>query len=86
MEPIANTSNVQSFTGDSDKSRTTAGILGLLLGAFGAARFYTGHTGIAFAQIGVSIVTCGIGSLWGIIDGVLILTRGGTDSRGRRLR
>ncbi|MEU5908852.1 TM2 domain-containing protein [Micromonospora sp. NPDC047527] len=73
-------------SGQSDKSKVVAGILGILLGTFGAGRFYTGHTKIAVLQLVVSIVTCGVGALWGVIDGIMILVNGGTDAQGRPLR
>lgn len=62
------------------KSRTTAGLLGIFLGGFGIHRFYLGYTGIGIAQIAVSLVTWGIGALWGFIEGVLILTGTGITS------
>jgi TM2 domain-containing membrane protein YozV len=61
--------------GAQPKSRVTAGILGILLGGFGVHRFYLGYTGVGIAQIAVTILTCGIGGLWGVIEGILILTR-----------
>jgi TM2 domain-containing membrane protein YozV len=67
----------------SDKSKVVAGLLQLLFGCFGAGRFYTGHTGMAVAQL----LTCGGLGVWAIIDGVMFLasdTR--TDADGRRLR
>jgi len=70
----------------SDKSKVVAGILQLLLGGFGAGRFYTGHTGIAIAQIAVTWFTCGLGVLWPFIDGIMMLTGKVTDSQGRPLR
>ncbi|SDZ43807.1 TM2 domain-containing protein [Micromonospora pattaloongensis] len=69
--------------GVSDKSKVVAGILGILLGTFGVGRFYTGHIGLGVAQLLVGWFTCG---LWGIIDGILILVKGGVDAQGRRLR
>ncbi|MGC4855540.1 TM2 domain-containing protein [Micromonospora sp. DT4] len=72
--------------GVSDKSKVVAGILGILLGTFGAGRFYTGHTKIAVLQLVVGVCTGGIGGLWGLIDGILILVNGGTDAQGRPLR
>ncbi|MFY1620891.1 TM2 domain-containing protein [Micromonospora sp. WMMD736] len=72
--------------GYSDKSKVVAGILGILLGTFGAGRFYTGHTKIAVLQLVVGVCTGGIGGLWGLIDGILILVNGGTDAQGRPLR
>jgi TM2 domain-containing membrane protein YozV len=70
----------------SDKSKVVAGVLGIALGGFGAGRFYTGHTGMAIAQLVVTLVTCGLGHFWGLIDGILILANGGTDAQGRVLR
>ena len=51
-----------------------AGILGILLGALGVHRFYLGYTTIGIIQIVVTLVTCGWGALWGVVEGILILT------------
>lgn len=69
----------------SEKSRLVAGLLQLLV-PFGAGRFYTGHTGLAIAQLLVTIVTFGIGGIWSFIDGIILLASGGHDGNGRRLR
>lgn len=60
------------------KSRLAAGLLGILLGGFGAQRFYLGYTGIGVAQLVVTFLTCGLGAIWGLIDGIVILA-GGVD-------
>jgi TM2 domain-containing membrane protein YozV len=70
----------------SDKQKMTAGLLQIFLGSFGVGRFYTGHTGIAIAQIAVSWLTCGVGTLWPLIDGIMMLTGKVTDAQGRPLR
>jgi len=71
----------------SDKSRLTAGILGILLGGIGVHRFYLGNIGIGILQIVVSIITLGIGSLWGFIEGIIIIAGGNwKDARGKPLR
>ncbi len=70
----------------SDKSKMVAGLLQIFLGTFGAGRFYTGHTGVAIAQIAVSWLTCGIGAIWPLIDGVMMLTGKVPDAEGRPLR
>ncbi len=57
------------------KSRLAAGILGIFLGGFGVHRFYLGYTNIGIIQIIVTVLTCGLGSLWGFVEGILILTR-----------
>jgi TM2 domain-containing membrane protein YozV len=53
-------------------------VLGILLGAFGVHRFYLGYTGIGVVQLLISVLTCGYGALisglWGLIEGILILT------------
>ncbi len=58
----------------SSKSKLVAGVAQLLFGGLGIGRFYTGYTSIAVAQIIVTTLTCGIGGLWGFIDGILILS------------
>ncbi len=55
------------------RSKIVAGVLGLLLGGLGVHRFYLGYVGIGIIQIIVTIITCGIGALWGFIEGILIL-------------
>ncbi|MCZ4560070.1 TM2 domain-containing protein [Rhodococcus sp. IEGM 1401] len=70
----------------SDKQKLTAGLLGILLGAFGAGRFYLNQPGIAVAQIAVTWLTCGIGGIWPLIDGILMLTGSVRDQHGRPLR
>jgi hypothetical protein len=69
--------------GYSEKSCLAAGLLQILL-PFGTGRFYTGHIGIAVAQL--VLVFVGIGVIWSIIDGILLITTGGTDRHGRPLR
>jgi hypothetical protein len=62
--------------------------LGILLGGLGIHRFYLGYVGIGIAQIAVTIVTLGVGSIWGLVEGILILTGNGItkDAQGRPLR
>jgi TM2 domain-containing membrane protein YozV len=78
--------NPQYAAGVSDKSKIVAGLLGIFLGTFGVGRFYMGHTKIGVLQLVVSVVTCGLGGIWGFIDGILILVNGGVDGQGRPLR
>ncbi|MBN1605068.1 MAG: TM2 domain-containing protein [Polyangiaceae bacterium] len=70
----------------SDKEKMVAFLLEFLLAPFGAGRFYTGHTGIAIAQIAVSWLTCGLGTLWPVIDSIMMAMGKVTDSEGRPLR
>ena len=66
----------------SDKSMTTALILGLLAGSLGIDRFYLGYTGLGILKL-LTLGGCG---LWALIDVVLIATRKLPDSSGRPLR
>ncbi|MGK5531684.1 TM2 domain-containing protein [Streptomyces sp. URMC 129] len=67
----------------SHKSKILAGVLQLLFGTVGAGRWYTGHVGMAVAQL----LTCGGLGFWAIIDGVIFLaSEDRTDSHGRVLR
>lgn len=72
------------------KSRVVAGVLGILLGGLGIHRFYLGYVGVGIAQIVVTILTFGVGAIWGFVEGILYLTaRTGTysvDATGRPLR
>lgn len=70
------------------KSKVVAGLLGIFLGAWGIHRFYLGYTKIGIIQIIVTLVTCGIGSLWGFIEGILILcgSQITTDANGNPLK
>jgi hypothetical protein len=70
----------------SDKSKLVAGLLQLFLGGFGIGRFYLGYSNIGVIQIVVTVLTCGIGSLWGLIDAILIMSGNVPDSDGRTLR
>lgn len=51
------------------KSKMVAG----LLGSIGIHNFYLGFTKKAIIQIVVTFVTCGIGGIWGFVEGILIL-------------
>ena len=69
------------------KSKMAAGLLGIFLGGWGIHNFYLGYTSKGAIQIVVSIVTCGIGSIWGFIEGIMILCGSiKTDAQGRPLK
>lgn len=58
------------------KSKLTAGLLSIFLGVFGVGNFYLGNTAQAVMQLvlGVTAVGAPISALWGLVDGILILT------------
>ncbi len=71
-----------------EKSKLAAGLLGIFVGGLGVHRFYLGYIGIGIAQIFVTLLTFGVGALWGFIEGILILTGAGIkkDAKGRPLK
>ena len=72
--------------GGERKSKLVAGLLGILLGGIGVHNFYLGNTKRGIIQIIVTFVTCGIGGLWGLIEGILILCGNiNTDANGNPL-
>ncbi len=69
------------------KSRVAAGILAMLLGAYGIHSFYLGNTSRGLVQLLVSFLTCGFGAIamqiWGIVEGIKLLDgRINTDANG----
>ena len=56
------------------KSKLTVGLLGIFLGGFGVHNFYLGYTGKAIGQIALTLCGFGAGGIWGLIEGILILT------------
>ena len=71
------------------KSKIAAGLLGIFLGGFGIHRFYLGYTTIGIVQIIVTVLTCGLGAIWGLVEGIMILTGAEqfrADAEGRPLR
>ncbi|HET7042697.1 MAG TPA: TM2 domain-containing protein [Gemmatimonadales bacterium] len=65
----------------SPRSRGVALALGLVLGTFGAHRFYTGRVASGLAQL----VTLGGLGLWWLYDVIIIASGNFRDAEGRRL-
>ncbi len=65
------------------KDRTTAGILGILLGGLGIHQFYLGSVGTGVIQIVLTFVTCGLGALLGLVEGIMILVMADEDFNKR---
>ena len=79
-----------SYPSDLDfhqKDKLVAGILGIIVGGLGIHRFYLGFVGIGIAQIIVTLITLGLGGIWGFIEGILILVQDDwVDAQGRPLK
>lgn len=79
----------QGYAGTAPKSKVLAGLLGIILGAFGVHNFYLGYTGKAVAQLLITVLSLGflsfVSAIWGIIEGILILVSSDnfrTDAKG----
>jgi len=59
--------------------KLVAGICGILLGGLGVHKFVLGLTTPGILQILITIVTCGVGSLIGLIEGIIYLTKSNED-------
>ena len=56
----------------SDRSRTVAGILNIIVPGIG--RLYLGYSALGVIQLVATILSCGLLYVWGVIDGILMLT------------
>jgi len=56
-----------------NKSRIAAGILGILVGGLGIHNFYLGFYVRGVAQLVLTFLSCGAASVWGFVEGILIL-------------
>lgn len=70
----------------SDRSRLTAGLLGIFLGGFGAHRFYLGSICVGLIQLALFPITNGLSAIWGFVEGIMCLTGAMRDADGRPLR
>ncbi len=55
--------------------KVTAGICGILLGAWGVHRFILGDATGGIIRIVLTLVTCGAASIIGLIEGIIYLTK-----------
>lgn len=57
------------------EKKVVAGILGILLGGLGIHKFYLGYTKEGIIQLVIGVVTCGVGGIIGLIEGIIYLTK-----------
>ena len=55
--------------------KITAGILGILVGGFGVHKFVLGYTTEGIITLVITLVTCGVGHIIGLIEGIIYLTK-----------
>ncbi len=59
--------------------KIVAGICAILVGGFGVHKFILGYTTEGVIQLVITLLTCGVGSIIGIIEGVIYLTKSDED-------
>ena len=59
--------------------KIVAGILGILVGGLGVHKFILGYTTEGLIQIAISVITCGVGSIIGLVEGIIYLTKSDED-------
>ena len=64
---------------EAGQKKLLAGILGIVLGGLGVHRFVLGDTTGGIIRIAITVVTCGAGSLIGLIEGIIYLTKSDED-------
>jgi TM2 domain-containing membrane protein YozV len=65
----------QAYTKEQKDKKLISGLLGIFLGGLGVHKFYLGYTKEGVIQLVVTMVTCGFGSILGLIEGILYLTK-----------
>jgi TM2 domain-containing membrane protein YozV len=67
--------SMQDWKQQGADKKIIAGICGILLGGFGVHKFILGYTTEGIIQIVITFVTCGIGSIVGLVEGIIYLTK-----------
>ena len=61
------------------EKKIAAGICGILIGGLGVHRFILGDATGGIIRIVLTFVTCGVGSIIGLIEGIIYLTKSDED-------
>lgn len=58
-----------------ESKKVAAGVLALLLGGWGIHKFYLGYTAAGIIQIVLTFITCGLGGIIPLVEGIIYLTK-----------
>ncbi|MDR6845188.1 TM2 domain-containing protein [Flavobacterium granuli] len=58
-----------------ENKKILAGVLAIVLGGLGVHKFILGYTQEGIIQLIIGVVTCGIGSIIGLVEGIIYLTK-----------
>ncbi len=62
-------------THNQENKKVLAGILAIVIGSLGVHKFVLGYTQEGIIQIVITFVTCGIGGIIPLIEGIIYLTK-----------
>lgn len=63
------------MTDGQENKKMMAGILAIVLGAFGVHKFLLGYNKEGIIQLVLTFVTCGAAGIMGLIEGIIYLTK-----------
>ena len=64
---------------EAGQKKLLAGILGIVIGWTGAHRFVLGDTTGGIIRLVIALLTCGLGGLIGLVEGIIYLTKSDED-------
>ena len=67
--------STQQVPSDASNKKVLCGVMALILGQLGVHKFILGYVGAGILQIIISILTCGIGAIIPVIEGIVYLTK-----------
>src|SRR5882762_4497518 len=79
MQAVNNPGSMTDWQKQGADKKMVAGICGILLGSFGVHKFILGYTTEGIIQIVITVVTCGMGGIVGLIEGIIYLTKSDED-------
>jgi TM2 domain-containing membrane protein YozV len=65
----------QSINENRENKKLICGILAIVIGSLGIHKFILGYNQEGIIQIVISVFTCGIGGIIGLIEGIIYLTK-----------
>lgn len=69
----------QGYPVDVNSRKLLCGLMGIFFGSLGIHRFILGDVAGGIWRIVIAFVTCGLGSIIGLIEGIIYLTKSDAD-------
>ncbi len=67
--------NWNEATANGENKKMIAGILAIVIGSLGIHKFVLGYTKEGIIQIVLTVVTCGLAGIVGLVEGIIYLTK-----------